>query len=112
MSLPSWQSLVQTKQAEAAANIPAAWRLPAQFTQDISENARNNVLDVPRRCGLLTPKQLEITEQYDATALLKKIHARELTSYEITEAFCLRAAIAQQVVCLSALASVNRSWTD
>lgn len=112
MSLPSWQSLVETKQAQAAASIPSAWRLPSQFTQDISEHARNNVLDVPRRCGLLTPKQLEITEQYDATALLKKIHARELTSYEVTEAFCLRAAVAQQVVCLSAFTSVNCSRTD
>lgn len=99
MSPCSWESLVLSKQAEAAANIPSAWRLSSQFTQDISENASNNVIDVPRRCGLMSPKQLEITQDYDATALLQKVHVRELSSYEVTEAFCLRAAIAQQVVC-------------
>jgi amidase len=94
-----WQSVVQKKQDEASAKIPTSWRLPSQYTQSVSENARNNVLDVPRQCGLLSPRQLEITENYDATALLEMIHAGTLTSYEVTEAFCLRAAIAQQVVC-------------
>lgn len=101
MASQPWQSIVQKKQDEASAKIPSAWRLPPEYTQNISENASNNVLDVPRRCGLLSPKQLEITENYDATALLQMIHSRQLTSYEITEAFCIRAAIAQQVVCCS-----------
>lgn len=98
-----WQSVVQKKQDEASAKIPTSWRLPSQYTQSVSENARNNVLDVPRQCGLLSPRQLEITENYDATALLEMIHAGTLTSYEVTEAFCLRAAIAQQVVCCYSL---------
>lgn len=97
MSLP-WQSIVQSKQAQAAAKIPPAWRLPTEYTQHISEHANDNVLQIPRQCGLLSPKQLDITENHDATALLQKIHTREWSSYEVTEAFCLRAAIAQQVV--------------
>ena len=97
MAAESWEVLVQTKQAEAAAKIPVPWRLPVEYTT-ISETARINVLDVPRRCGLLTPKQLDITENYDATALLAKIRHQELSAYEVTEAFCIRAAIAQQVV--------------
>lgn len=100
MTLESWQILVQQKQAEAAANIPNAWRLPSEYTANISETANTNVLDVPRRCGILSPKQIEITENYDATALLEQIHSRKLSSYEVTEAFCIRAAIAQQVVSL------------
>ncbi|KAJ5171696.1 general amidase-B [Penicillium capsulatum] len=96
MAVESWETLVQQKQAEAAGKIPPAWRLPSPFT--VSETASTNVLDVPRQCGLLSPKQLEITEKYDATALLEKIHRRELSSYEVTEAFCIRAAVAQQVV--------------
>lgn len=95
-----WQSVSQNKQAEAAAKIPPAWRLPLEFTQNISETASINVIDVPRRCGLLTDKQLDITENHDATALLQKIHAREFSCFEVTEAFCIRAAIAQQLVCL------------
>ncbi|KAJ5150298.1 Amidase [Penicillium atrosanguineum] len=97
----SWEVLVQIKQADAAAKIPTSWRLPTEYTS-ISETTGRNVLDVPRRCGLLTPNQLEITENYDATSLLEKISHRELSAYEVTEAFCIRAAIAQQVTrCLT-----------
>lgn len=97
MATETWETLVQKKQADAAAKIPAAWRLPRDFT-NISETASVNVIDLPRRCGLLSAKQLDITEKYDATALLEKIHRQELTSSEVVEAFCIRAAIAQQVV--------------
>ncbi|KAJ5805347.1 Amidase [Penicillium riverlandense] len=101
MTIESWTKIVKQKQAEVATQIPPAWRLPAEYT-DISQTKSTNVLDVPRRCGLLSPKQLEITEKYDATALLEKIHHQELSAYEVTEAFCIRAAIAQQVThCLT-----------
>lgn len=100
MTVDSWKSIVQQKQASDAAKIPAAWRLSAEYT-DISEQKDASVIDVPRRCGLLSAKQLDITENHDATALLEKIHRQELTAYEVTEAFCIRAAIAQQVVCLT-----------
>jgi hypothetical protein len=100
MTIESWTEAVKQKQAEVASQIPTAWRLPAEYT-DISQTKSTNVLDVPHRCGLLSPKQLEITEKYDATALLEKIHSQELSAYEVTEAFCIRAAIAQQVVCSS-----------
>ncbi|KAJ5569499.1 Amidase [Penicillium hispanicum] len=101
MTTESWERLVQQKQAEAAANIPAAWCLPPEYST-ISDTAGTNVLDVPRRCGILSAKQLQITERYDATSLLEKLHCRELSAYEVTQAFCIRAAIAQQVThCLT-----------
>ncbi|KAJ5758488.1 Amidase [Penicillium odoratum] len=101
MTIESWQTLVQKKQDEAAAKIPAAWCLSSEYT-NISETANTNVIDVPRRCGILSPKQLEITENYDATALLELLHSQKLSAYEVTEAFCIRAAIAQQVThCLT-----------
>lgn len=98
MAVENWKVLVQKKQAEVSAQIPSPWRLAADYT-DISETASNNVIDIPRRCGILTPKQLDITENYDATSLLEKIHRQDLSAYEVTAAFCIRAAIAQQVVC-------------
>lgn len=98
MAVEQWETIVQQKQADAAAKIPQAWRLPAEFTENVSETTPTNVLDVPRRCGLLSAKQLEITENYDATALLEQIHSGKYTAVEVAEAFCLRAAIAQQVV--------------
>lgn len=92
-----WKTLVLKKQAEVSSQIPSAWRLPAEYT-DISETTNKNVLDIPRRCGILSQKQLDITENYDATSLLQKMHRRELSAYEVTEAFCIRAAVAQQLV--------------
>ncbi|KAJ5106896.1 amidase [Penicillium angulare] len=102
MTLEDWQLAVKAKQEEAAAKIPAAWRISTSFTDRISETASNNVLQVPRECGILSAKQLEITENYDATALLEKIHSKYFTAADVAEAFCIRAAIAQQVTnCLT-----------
>ncbi|KAJ5973142.1 uncharacterized protein N7479_003060 [Penicillium vulpinum] len=101
METQSWEVLVHKKQLEAAAKIPIEWRLPEKLTK-ISEMSGINVLDVPRQSGILTPRQLEITEEWDATDLLRKMHCQELSAYEVTEAFCIRAAIVQQVTrCLT-----------
>jgi len=97
MTTETWETIVSRKQIENASKIPAAWRLPKQLIT-LSETSGINVLDVPRQSGILSERQLEITEQYDATDLLRKIQHRELSAYEVTEAFCIRAAIAQQVV--------------
>lgn len=51
-----------------------------------------------RSCGLLSDRELEITDAEDCTAILEKIHSKEWSAYEVTVAFCKRAAIAQQLV--------------
>jgi amidase len=75
-----WQTACINAQSSVLASIPKKWILPSVDT-----------------CGLLTSEQLTITE-LTATTLLKKLHSGELTSVEVTEAFCGRAAIAHQVV--------------
>ncbi|KAJ5173463.1 Amidase [Penicillium coprophilum] len=101
MVTKSWEVLVHKKQAEDAAKIPPEWRIPEELIE-ISETSGKNVLDIPRQSGILSARQLEITENYDATDLLGKIHNQQLSAYEVTEAFCIRAAIAQQVTrCLT-----------
>lgn len=77
--------------------IPAKWRLSSAQLK-LSDDA--NVMDVPRTCGILTNEQIAITEQ-TATQLLSKLATGELSSVKVTEAFCARAAIAHQLVCLS-----------
>jgi amidase len=62
------------------------------------------VLDVPRRSGILTKKELDITENHDATDLVSKMAKGELKSVEVVTAFCKRAAIAQQ--CVSCLTEI------
>lgn len=68
------------------------------------ETSTLNVLDVPRTCGILTEKELDITENYDATDLVALMSAGKLKSVDVVTAFCKRAAIAQQ--CLSCLTEI------
>lgn len=93
-----WKSLVAKKQAEVAKELPQEWRLPTEILNTISESANISVLDVPAKCGILDAKEIDITEKYDAVALVEKIAKKELTASEVTLAFCKRAAVAHQVV--------------
>ncbi|KAL4954404.1 amidase signature domain-containing protein [Aspergillus filifer] len=97
-----WQAIATKKREEVAAKIPAEWRLPAKYTKDVSETSTASVLHVPRECGLLSPTELEITENYDAAALVEAIAAAKYTAEEVAVAFCKRAGIAQQLsACLT-----------
>jgi amidase len=90
-----YQEVAIKAQAEVNDAIPPAWKLSS--TQlELSKHA--NVTVIPSKCGLLTPAQIEITEQ-TATELLAKLATGKLSSVEVTEAFCIRAAIAHQLVC-------------
>lgn len=77
----------RSQSAAREALIPSEWRIPS--TDALS------VLDIPRTCGILSPKEIEITET-DGTILVQKMIKGEL---EVTEAFWKRAAIGQQLVC-------------
>ena len=98
MADEAWRSASRTKLAANYAKIPKEWRLGARFLQDVAPNSHLNVLDVPRECGILTKGELEITGQYDATALVGHIASKRLGSHEVVLAFCKRAAIAHQLV--------------
>ncbi|RAL14110.1 putative general amidase [Aspergillus homomorphus CBS 101889] len=102
MSTATWQAKVQAKQAEGEAKIPLEWRLPASLLATADPLSPECVLSVPRECGLLTERELAITETADATALLAQLAAREYSAVEVARAFCKRAAIAQQLTqCLT-----------
>lgn len=98
MAVQGWQELAAQKRAERDSKIPQKWRLPAETLDTISQKNAISVLHVPRKSGILSPKELEITEKYDATGLLEKMASRELSASEVALAFCKRAAIAQQLV--------------
>lgn len=94
----TWEQKAASKQASAYAKIPPEWRLPPAILQQ----ALDNVLDIPRQCGLLTSQELSITEVYAATALRDELAAGKLSAIDVTTAFCKRAAIAQQLTsCLT-----------
>ena len=93
-SIKPYQEIASNAQAGVHAAIPPKWKLPEEFLK-LDQYA--NVIEVPRRCGILTPTQIKITEQ-TATELISKLANGELSSVEVTEAFCARAAIAHQLV--------------
>jgi amidase len=91
----TWQELAAEKKRRQTASIPQGWLITPP-TDDVLD-----VTDVPSSCGLLSTRELEITEVGKLTVLLDKLATGEWTSVEVTTAFCKRAVIAQQVVCPS-----------
>ncbi|OQV00659.1 hypothetical protein CLAIMM_06126 [Cladophialophora immunda] len=52
--------------------------------------------DLPKK--YLTPREYELTQNYDAVELLEMLRSKKLTSEELTRAFLRRAALAQYAV--------------
>ncbi|KPI38833.1 putative amidase [Cyphellophora attinorum] len=92
----------EKKRAEIVQALNEA--IPEEYHLDKSlvEKPPLDVTQIPRSCGILTPTDLEITEDHDATSLLKAIASRKYTSVQVATAFCKRAAIAHQLTsCLT-----------
>ncbi|KAG7001229.1 hypothetical protein FOFC_13555 [Fusarium oxysporum] len=78
-----------------ALRVPKEFRLPLCVIQD----APKNVTEIPAKCGILSPEEIEITEMHDAVSLLEAIASRRYTAVAVARAFCKRAIIAHQVTC-------------
>lgn len=87
-----WQSICASAQATLLESIPAAWRIDTKSYDDLADVTR-----VPLICGILSEKQIAITN-LTVTELAKRIRSREFKATEILEAFAARAAIAHQLV--------------
>lgn len=85
MSHPQWQTIRDRKLADVASRIPTEWQIPASKLPPASIS---NVLSIPHTCGILTSKELHITESYNARSLLSALRNRDLTAVEVTTAFC------------------------
>lgn len=81
------------KRASQASAIPAAWHLLTKPSVDTGFNA----VELIRSSPLLSRREQEITENTDAKDLLEKLATGELSSVEVTTAFCKRAALAHQL---------------
>jgi amidase len=88
----TWQEIAAEKKARQAASIPKEW-LIAPPSDDVLD-----VTDIPAKCGLLSARDLEITEVSSVAVILNKIATGAWSSVEVTTAFCKRAVIAHQVV--------------
>lgn len=104
MSSIDFAPIAVAKQAQRLSLIPTKWRLTTSQLTPPSEAPSNWALSVPRSCGLLSARELEITES-DATALLERLHTlreERWTAAEVLVAFAKRASVAQQLTnCLT-----------
>lgn len=100
---PKWRAIADNYRCAAKAKIPKSWRLSEEILSSVSQTSTQSLIDIPRSCGILSEEELDITENYDAVALLEKLAAGKISSFDVTLAFCKRAAIAQQLVCMSSL---------
>lgn len=89
----SWQEIVADKRKRQQDTIPKEWIVTSLPAEDVLD-----VTNFPLECGLLTEKEIEITELTDIAALLKKLAEGEWTSVEVTTAYSKRAIVAHQVV--------------
>ena len=100
-----WQELVADKRRRQAEAIPKEWTV---------STPPDTVLDVtafPEQCGLLTARELEITNTVDVRVLLDKLAKAEWSAVEVTTAFYKRAIVAQQLVGGLGLPLHDRWWT-
>ncbi|BCS30695.1 putative general amidase [Aspergillus puulaauensis] len=103
----SWEERVFRKQRECFNKIPLEWRVPddllSTFKKPMSEYKHDFIrANLIRRSGILTARELKITENYTVRELTTELAKGALTSAEVTLAYCKRAAVAQQLVgCLT-----------
>ncbi|KAF7946032.1 uncharacterized protein EAE97_005070 [Botrytis byssoidea] len=86
----SWQEIAKDKKDRIDASIPPEWRLKSQPTGD-------NVIENTNIGDVMSTDEVSITNS-SATDLVAKMAKGELTSVEVTTAFCKRAALAHQLL--------------
>lgn len=113
--MKDWKSIATNKRVQQASSIPKAWRLSPD---SIPSSATNfSAMSYIESHNLLTPLEETITSYTNAGQLASHIAARRFTSLEVTEAFCKRAAILQQLTgCCTEMMferAINRAkWLD
>jgi len=97
----TWEDTGKEARKRLLDSIPPEWRLPEDKLPPADQA---NVLDFPSKSGLFTEHELSITTSA-ATHIVQAIASGEWKAIDVTRAFCKRAAVAHQLVCL---VSVNQ----
>lgn len=98
MASQRYVAVAQRKQNELNAAIPEEWRLPSDqipagmlsISESVSEPKyqRVGVMDIPRKCGLLSSKELEFTEKFSVRALVSEMTEGRAKAEDVVRAFC------------------------
>ena len=87
-----WRKRCEDRREEQLRQIPKDWIIT------LPDSNRLNVIQFPLECGLLSPREIDITENTDISVLLEKLATAEWSSVEVTTAYYKRAIIAHQLV--------------
>ncbi|KAJ5580029.1 uncharacterized protein N7459_006014 [Penicillium hispanicum] len=94
MSLDRWQHQAQKGRDILHNSVPKQWLLPAD---QLPPAAQKNVLDFPRQSGLLSERELTITDM-SATQLVSEMGTGKLSAEEVVVAFLKRAVLGHQLL--------------
>ncbi|CDK25228.1 unnamed protein product [Kuraishia capsulata CBS 1993] len=83
-SRTKWQEKAEHKKTRVRSLIPKEWILNPEFFPRDKDAC---VVDIPEKCGILSRKELDITENCNAKDLAAKISTGSLTALEVTTAF-------------------------
>ncbi len=87
-----WKDRARAKKRQQLESIPKDWVLT-----NLPDKSQLDVSDFPRTCGLLSEREMEITES-DVEVILSKLSKGTWSAVEVTMAFSKRAVIAHQLV--------------
>jgi amidase len=89
--MANWHDLITDKKRRQLESIPKEWQISVPADEIL------DVIKYPEECGLLSDKELQITNT-GVDILLKRLAVGEWSSVEVTTAFYKRAMIAHQLV--------------
>ena len=89
-----WRALCAARKKTQLEAIPNQWLIHPPS----HDPAHPSVLDIPKPCGLLTARELDITDTVNVDTLLDNLRTAQWSSVEVTTAFYKRAIVAHQLV--------------
>ncbi|PIL30761.1 hypothetical protein GSI_06929 [Ganoderma sinense ZZ0214-1] len=97
-TVKDWRALCAARKQRQLHAIPGDWSIhPPPH-----DPSHPNVLNVPQTCGLLTARELDITDTVNVETLLDNLRTGQWSSVEVTTAFYKRAIVAHQLTnCLT-----------
>ncbi|KAK4047613.1 hypothetical protein OIV83_005271 [Microbotryomycetes sp. JL201] len=99
MAVETWEVKAAAKRATCAALIPPQYRL---LPSELASLPADVCSFIQSGCSVLDERQKEITDIDEASVLLEHIWKGKYSAVEVAEAFCRRAAVAQQLTnCLT-----------
>jgi amidase len=104
----AWAQIAANKRAALLASIPEEWIVPQKL---LPPESQDDVTGWPEASGWFTAQELQITG-LNATELLQKLASGELSSVDVTKAFCKRASAAQQLVCTTPFSCQLQHFED